>query len=125
MNLRESFSLPYNGTELWYSCLDSLKDDHDRISKKILEEEKLICRPSNPALILYHLYDTIIDYELAGAIVNSIIRSQRYIRKLAIIGLSRHGKGNIRRFMKKSGLRFTVVTEYFDDFEKAKEWLAG
>ena len=125
MNLRESFPLPYSGTTLWYSCLDSLKDDRELIREKILKEEKLICRPSNPALILYHLYDTMIDYELAEAIVNSILRSQRYIRKLAIIGLSKHGKVNIKKYLKKSGLRFNMVTEYFDDFEKAKEWLVS
>lgn len=56
MKLRKSFSIPYGGGELWASNLDGLKNDNSIILNRILEDEKLICRPSTPSLILYHLY---------------------------------------------------------------------
>lgn len=123
MNWRESLSLPYGGTELWYSCLDSLKDNYPVIKEKILKDERQICRPSSPSLILYHLYDTEITYELAQVIVDSLIRSRTYIQKLAIIGLSKEGKHNIKKYLQKSKLQLNITVKYFDDFEKAKEWL--
>ncbi|MDP4088479.1 MAG: hypothetical protein Q8930_04295 [Bacillota bacterium] len=123
MNLRESFSLPYANTELWYSCLDSLKGNNQIIAQKVLQEERFIRRPSNPSLIAYHLYDTEVSYENAEIIASSLLRSQANIRKLAIIGLSPGGKHNFKKYLINNGKAFSVPLRFFDNFELAKEWL--
>lgn len=123
MHYRESFSLPYAGSELWYSCLDALKNNDDLIREKVLAEERLIRRPSTSSLVLYHLYDTIVNYALAEIIVNSLFRLEGSIQKLAVIGLSPEGRSNIKKVLRQSGLQINITTQYFDDFELAKEWL--
>jgi len=123
MNLRESFSLPFNKGDIWYSCLDGLKNDFPLIKEKMLKEEKLICRPSSSSFIIYHLYDTEINDDLAEIMINSLIHSQNYISKLAIVGLSKSSKAALNNYNKKARLQIDKPTKYFDDLQLAKEWL--
>lgn len=123
MIIRKSHLIPYNGGEIWVSCLDGLGDNIDILKEKILVDEKIICRPSTPAFIVFNLYDTNVSTEFAHIIIDSLIISQKYINKLAFLGISKIGKRNIDYYLNKSNLKLNFASKYFYDFEKAMEWL--
>ncbi|MDP4144927.1 MAG: hypothetical protein Q8936_10680 [Bacillota bacterium] len=123
MIIRKSFSIPYNRGEIWVSCLDGLGDNIEILKEKVLEDEKMICRPSTPAFVALNLNETTVSAELAAVIVDSLIRSENFINKLTFVGVDKHGKRNIEAYLKKSNLKLGFASKYFDDFEKAKEWL--
>ncbi len=122
-DLRQSFSIPYNDGEIWVICIDNLGDNVELIKEKILDNEKLMSRPSNSSFILYDLNETVITIEIAGLIVDSLLRLKNYISKLAFVGASKIGKRKIQKYLKKYESELNILVKYFTDMDPAKEWL--
>lgn len=123
MNLRESFALPYAGGELWYSCLDGLGNDVDCIRAKILAEGKQIAKPSCSSYIIYHLYGTELNEEMAQVLLDNLLHMTKPIQKIAFTGVSKSGKQHMLRYLRSTKQELQIAYTFFDDMEKAKEWL--
>jgi hypothetical protein len=49
--------------------------------------------------------------------------AQPYIKQVAFQGLDRKSKLNIKKYINKSKSNINFALAFFDDFQKAKEWL--
>jgi hypothetical protein len=125
MIIRKSFSIFFNNGEIWAGNFDGLGDNFDIIRNKVLEEQEIIKRPSTPALVIFNVYGTDINYKLAEIFINSLFDVQASVKKVAFSGLTKQGKKNIKSFIKNSGYTLEFALNYFDDLEKAKQWLVS
>ncbi|UNK20713.1 hypothetical protein MNQ98_12155 [Paenibacillus sp. N3/727] len=122
-DLRQSFLLSHRGGEIWISCIDNLDDDYSLIKEKVLRTEQLISTPTHSSYVLYHLDGTDITFETAELIIDSLIRSQKFVSKLALVGVTRKGKANINKYVKSTGTDFKITSKYFSSMDIAKDWL--
>lgn len=123
MKIRESFALYYNNGQIWAGDYDALGTNYDILRNKIEEDMEVLKRPSSPAFVAVHLYDTDVPHDIAILIIDKLCKIQTFIKKVAFIGLDRQSKNNIKNCIKKSDIGF--VFDYFKDYEKAKEWLVS
>ena len=114
---KKSFSLYYNGGEIWCEHLDSMCSERELVLEKFNSDLKVIARPSTSSYIAVNLDETEVDAELLDHIINSLQGLDKQLRKLAIVGLS----SKMKRHIKSKDSNFAI--RCFDDFEKAKEWL--
>lgn len=114
---KKSFSLFFNGGEIWCEHLDSMCGKRDLVLKKFTEDLAIIARPSTSSFIAINLDETAVDSELLDYIVDALITTKRSLRKVVIVGLN----AKMKRYVKKMDVNFELAC--IDDFEKAKEWL--
>lgn len=86
---------------------------------------EIVRKPSSPAMIAVNLNETLIDNELAELIVNEFAKSDRYVNKIAFVGLDKADKKLISSLFKRLDKRVNFGFRFIDDYEKAKEWLVG
>jgi hypothetical protein len=83
--------------------------------------DAVICaRPEKSVLILVDTRDTVVSTETAAYMKKSTARTEKHIRKMAIIGATGVRRIIVSAITKISGQQATV----FDDTEKALDWLA-
>ena len=113
---KKSFSIYYNGGEIWAEHLDSLEDKKSLVIEKFKEDLKIISRPSTSSYIIVNLDETVVTDDIIELILNSFINLGKPLKKVAFVGLS----SKYKRYIKKKSLPF--VTACIDDYEKAIEW---
>lgn len=59
--IRNSFKLPFSGSEIWGEELDGLNIYTDVVIGKFLKDIVTIRKPSSPSLIAIHLNETLVD----------------------------------------------------------------
>ena len=118
--IRESFSLPFRGGEIWCEHLDGLGSRMDAIEEKFNRDLRVLLRPSTSALVALDLQGTQLDQRAAGLIIEKLAAGPK-VRRLAIIGASRTVEHYLRASLKKEKPRFAV--QFVDGFERGKEWL--
>lgn len=114
---KKSFSIYYNGGEIWAEHLDSLEDKKDLVIEKFKEDLKTISKPSTSSFIALNLDETVVTDDIIKLILDSFINLGKPLKKVAFVGLG----SKYKRYIKKQSLPFQAVC--FDDYEKAKEWL--
>lgn len=114
---KKSFSLPYNGGDIWCEHLDSLCDKRELLLEKFKNDLVMIAKPSTSSFIAVNLDETDVDKELLDEIYQAFSSLNKSIRKVVFVGLEPEMKRYVRR------LRANFVVTCLDDFEKAKEWL--
>lgn len=114
---KKSFSLPYNGGEIWCEHLDSLCDKRELLLEKFRKDLVMIAKPSTSSFIAVNLDETDVDRELIDTIFYAFLSMKKSIRKVVFVGLS----PEMKRYAKRLSADFVV--NCLDDFEKAKEWL--
>ncbi len=114
---KKSFSLYYNGGEIWAEGLDSLEDRKDLVIEKFKEDLKTISKPSTSSFIALNLDETVVTDDIIKLILDSFVNLGKPLKKVAFVGLD----SKYKRYIKKQSLPFQAVC--FDDYEKAKEWL--
>ena len=124
MIIRKSFKLTFNNAELWSGDFDGFDECYDLFQKKFLEDIDVIKRPSSPSLILLNLYGTTVTYELGSFIIDNLISVQANLQKVAFSGLNSKSKKNVKKYFKNVNSDLQFSYSYFDDLQKAKEWLA-
>ena len=119
--VRKSFKLAFRGGEIWCEELDSLYDYTDLLRKKFNEDMKEMCRPSNSAFIAVNLNQTFADENLCNYLADAFAEIKRPLKRLAFAGISK----KCRKWMGTAFNNHSIKFEYdfFEDFEKAKEWL--
>ena len=116
---KKSFSLFYNGGEIWCEHLDSMYSEKDLLIQKFDQDMVQISRPSTSSFIAVALAQSEVDRDILEHIINSFIRMEKPLRKVVFIGLNLKMKSFIKK--KNAGTSFAMTC--IDDFEKAKEWL--
>ena len=114
---KKSFSLYYNGGEIWAESLDSLEDKKELVIEKFKVDLKTISKPSTSSFIALNLDETVVTDDIIKFILDSFINIGKPLKKVAFVGLN----SKYKRYIKKQSLPFQAVC--FDDYEKAKEWL--
>ncbi len=120
--IRESFAMYYGGGQIWFEQLDALSIHKDIVRDKFLKDLEIIRRPSTPAFLAVNLNETLVEKDIAEMIANGLWKVERQILKVAFIGLDREGRKLIKKAL-QSYVEDKFVYHFFEDYEKAKEWL--
>ncbi len=121
--VRESFSLFYGGSQLFSMELDGLGDKGVLVMEKFARDVQFLRRPSAPSLTGVHLKDTSMTEGMIKAMLESMNASDMHIQKAAVIGLKASGRRMFSRLLKSMSPPARFVCAFYDDYEKAKEWL--
>lgn len=115
---KKSFELNYNGGTIWCEHLDAMGSYEDEVTEKFLKDKASFSRPSVSSSMIINLDKTEITEKILETIVSAFSESAKRFRKLAFVGV---GKRWRRAFMniRESG----CVIKFFEDYEKAKEWV--
>jgi hypothetical protein len=118
---KKSFSLSYNGGEIWCEHLDSLYDQTELMKQKFMGDLLQIQKPSSSSFIAVVVNESDVDGEILDQIINEFSNLKRQLRKVAFIGLTL----KMKRYVKKRSADTNFLMVCMDDLEKAKEWLVG
>jgi hypothetical protein len=118
---KKSFSLFYNGGEIWCEHLDSLYNEKDLLKQKFVQDLVQISRPSTSSFIAVDLDESEVDTEILELIINSFIMLKKPLRKVVFVGLN----SKMKRYIKKKNVDTSFFMICMDDYEKAKEWLVA
>ena len=116
---KKSFSMFFNGGEIWFEHLDSLYDQTELIKQKFTQDLLEIQRPSTSSFIAVILNESNIDGEILDLIINEFSNLNKQLRKVVFIGLTM----KMKRYVKKRSAYTNFLIICMDDLEKAKEWL--
>ncbi len=116
---KKSFSLYYNGGEIWSEHLDSLYDQKELLKQKFLKDLEVIRRPSTSSYIGIAMNETEVDIEILDLIIDSFTSMSKPLKKVVFIGL----KSKMKSYINKKNAETPFVMTCLDDYEKAKEWL--
>ncbi|WP_395549155.1 MULTISPECIES: hypothetical protein [unclassified Lacrimispora] len=116
---KKSFSLFYNGGEVWCEHLDSLYGEKELLKQKFKWDLIEISRPSTSSFIAVVLDDSDVDKEVLDWIVDRFIMLNKPLRKIVFVGLDL----KMKSYMKKKKVDSLFMMACIDDLEKAKEWL--
>lgn len=117
---KKSFELYFNGGSIWCEHLDGMCELKEQVIEKFLEDKKSFCRPSMTSFMIINLDETVIDTEIISCIVETLTGSTKRFMKIAFVGVKKSTDKNEFRVI--SGMKGCPL-EFFDDFEKAKQWV--
>ena len=118
--IRNSFSLPYRGGEIFGIELDALSIYRDIVQKKFLHDMETVRRPSTSSKIGINLLQTEIDETLAQCITSQLALVNKTGMRVAFV-VDRHGERLLRSALNNSQASF--CRNFFRSYEAAKEWL--
>lgn len=121
MRKRESFCISFRDAELWSGEFDGFFDDTGFVKEKFSREAAFVSRPSAPSLVLINLCETAVPEELGRFFIDGLMGTKPELKKVAFSGVGRGAKGQMQRYIKEVSPQFAVG--FFDDLQKAKEWL--
>lgn len=116
---KKSFSLPYNGGEIWFEHLDGIYDNANLAVEKLREDVPRFSRPSGTADIGFVLDETKVTDGLIGEISSALLDTEKTFCRVCFIGTDRRTKRALKAALKNK----TFALGFIDDFEKAKDWL--
>lgn len=116
---KKSFSMFFNGGEIWFEHLDSLYDQTELIKQKFMQDLLQIQKPSASSFIAVILNESNVDSETLDQILNEFSKTKKQLRKVVFVGLNI----KMKRYMKKKSSDTNFLMVCMDDLEKAKEWL--
>ncbi|MBE5995674.1 MAG: hypothetical protein E7247_25170 [Paenibacillaceae bacterium] len=116
---KKSFSMFFNGGEIWFEHLDSLYDQTELIKQKFTQDLLEIQRPSTSSFIAVIMDESNINGEILDLIINEFSNLNKQLRKVVFIGLTI----KMKRYVKKRSAHTNFMIICMDDLEKAKEWL--
>ena len=116
---KKSFSLFFNGGEIWGEHLDSLYNEKELLKQKFMQDLVQISKPSTSSFIAVNLDESDVDREILELIINSFVMLKKPLRKVVFVGLN----SRMKNYIKKRNTNTSFSMACIDDFEKAKEWL--
>lgn len=116
---KKSFSLFFNGGEIWCEHLDSLYNKKELLIQKFDQDLVQISRPSMTSFIAVNLDETDVDREILDHILNCFALLKKPLRKVVFVGLN----FKMKNYIKKRNIGNSFTMACIDDFEKAKQWL--
>lgn len=118
---KKSFSLFFNGGEIWCEHLDSLYGEKELLKQKFEGDFIQISRPSASSFIIVVLDESDVDREILDLIIDRFVMLKRPLSKVVFVGLNLKMKGHVKK--RKADISFMMAC--IDDMEKAKEWLVS
>ena len=112
--------LYYNGGSIWCEHLDSMGNYKEEVMKKFLEDCKLFSKPSMTSFMIINLDKTNIDIDIISCITNAIINSNKRYMKIAFVGVKKQKE---RLGFYDIQTKLGCMIKFFDDYEKAKQWV--
>lgn len=122
---KKSFAMSFGGGEIWIEHLDGMYSFTDKVMEKFIIDTQNVIKPSATSLIAVNLDETVVDERIISLITDTYIKNSRYIRRVVFVGMNIHSRKLMKRAFKKRQSEYQFVTNYVNDFEKAKEWLIG
>lgn len=116
---KKSFSLYFNGGEIWCEHLDSLYEHTDLMKEKFRQDLLQISVPSTSGFIAVNLDETKVSQEEVKEIIDSLVGLDKSLRKVVFVGLNSKNKRYVKKRSNDTPFRMTCI----DDFQEAKEWL--
>ena len=116
---KKSFSIFFNGGEIWCEHLDSLYKEKELLKQKFNQDLVQISRPSTSSFVAVNLDESDVDREILELIINSFVMLKKPLRKVVFVGLN----SKMKRYINKKNVDTLFTITCIDDFEKAKEWL--
>jgi hypothetical protein len=115
---KKSFSMPFQGGEIWFEHLDAIHDEN-MLRGKFIDDMKTICKPSTSSFLAINLDETEVNYELLDFLMDQLISMEKPLRKVVFIGLDL----KMRRYIRKKRKNINFLIHFLNDFEEAKIWL--
>ncbi|MDK2966047.1 MULTISPECIES: hypothetical protein [Lacrimispora] len=116
---KKSFSLYFNGGEIWCEHLDSLYDQKELLKKKFKQDLIHIEKPSSSSYVVVIMDDSNVNSDCLDWILTEFCQLKKQLRKVAFVGLN----AQMKRYMKKKSENTNFLMICMDDLEQAKEWL--
>lgn len=117
---KKSFELYYNGGSIWCEHLDSMGDHKEEVIEKFLSDYKIFSKPSRTSFMIINLDNTKIDKDIVSCITDTIIASEKRFMKIALVGVR---KLRERLAFEEIQMKKGCIINFFDDYEKAKQWV--
>lgn len=118
---KKSFALPYAGGEIWFEHLDGIYQYDDLACRKLQADTPFLLRPCAPSHIAFVLNETTVSETLFKQISEILTCSSKHFFRVALIGADRLTQHRLKKQLKGAALS----VGFFEDTEKAKEWLWG
>jgi len=119
------FPYPYKGGELFGVHYGSFFTNEGALLARMKAEEEFIAKANHPLPLWIDFYETKLTDQVLIEFSKSILRLQRQIPKLAIVGCSFKDQRRFHKLGKKSGFEFPMPVRFFSDPEEAKTWLVS
>ena len=117
------FPYYYKGGELFGLHYGSFFADEGALLARMNAEEEFIAKANRPLPLWIDFYETKLTDRVLIEFSKSILRLQRQIPKLALVGCSFKDRRRFHKLAKKSGIEFPMPVRFFSDPEEAKTWL--
>ena len=114
---KKSFTLYYNGGEIWIEHLDAISNESD-LKQKFIQDMLQIKRPSTSSFIAINLDESDVTDKTLKFILDELCSINKIV-KVAFVGLD----SVMKRYVRLQKVRLNFVINFIDDFEKAKHWL--
>lgn len=72
------------------------------------------------SFMIINLDETVIDEEILSCIIDTLVGPQKKFMKIAFVGVKKFADRNELRIISQ---KKCCPLEFFDDFEKAKQWV--
>lgn len=118
---KKSFSMFFNGGEIWFEHLDGIYGFEDLAIEKLLEDSIKFSRPSGTSLICFNLDETEITRKIISEIVDKLIFTNKKFTRVCFVGVNKQ----VEKILKKALSDRNFALSFNKDFEKAKEWLVS
>ena len=99
--------------------------DEEALLARIRAEEQFIKDSVRQSLLWIDFYQTRLTDKFLIEFSTSILRLEKHIIKMAIVGCSFRDKRRIIKLEKKFGWKFPMPVRFFGDPELAKTWLVS
>lgn len=115
----KSFTLYYNGGEIWFEHLDGIYDYEELVLKKLSCDIPKFTRPSSSSFICFVLDETTVTETVSRAVKSALTETNKKYMKVAFCGLDNKWKSNFKKEFKYANF----AVGFFDGLEDAKMWL--
>jgi hypothetical protein len=117
------FPYYYKGGEIHCLKYGGFLANADALFALMKAEEDFIIKTNRPLRVWVDFYETNRTDRVLIQFVESIRHLSNYMIKLAVAGFSFSDRIRLRKFAKKSGVKFSMPVKFFNDPEDAKTWL--
>ena len=97
--------------------------DEEALLARMRAEEEFITNSVRQTPLWIDFYETKLTDKVLIEFSTSILRLQKHITKMAIVGCSFWNKRRLIKLGKQLGWKFQVPVRFFSDPEQAKTWL--
>jgi hypothetical protein len=99
--------------------------NEEALLARMRAEEEFINNSVRQSPLWIDFYQTRLTDKILVEFSTSILRLQKHITKMAIVGCSFWDKRRLMKLMTKTGRKFPMPVGFFSDPERAKTWLVS